>query len=64
MILGDLICIPGVSAKISCAFSIFFIPRILFLVVWDFLEVIDIFLPKIWFKIVDLPTFGLPIMEI
>jgi hypothetical protein len=55
---------PGVSAKISCAFSIFLIPRILFLVVWDFLEVIEIFLPKIWFNIVDLPTFGLPIIEI
>ena len=32
---------PGVSIKIICLFAIVLIPRILFLVVCDFLEVID-----------------------
>jgi hypothetical protein len=53
-----------VSIKIICLLFSVLIPRILFLVVCDFLEVIDTFLSRMELSIVDLPTLGLPIIEI
>jgi hypothetical protein len=38
-------------------------PRMRFRVVWGLLEMMAIFSPRRVFRSVDLPTFGLPMME-
>src|SRR3989338_5324165 len=53
---------PGVATNTICAFSVFFIPRILFLVVWGFADTMAIFSPRIAFKRVDFPTLGRPMI--
>ena len=50
--------------KIICADGRVLIPRSLFLVVCCLFATIAIFCPRTAFRIVDLPTFGLPIRAI
>src|SRR5512140_517093 len=54
---------PGVSMNTIWAPGWFTMPRILFLVVWGLSETMASFSPKRAFRSVDLPTFGLPTME-
>src|SRR5208283_810081 len=58
------LCIPGVSRKISCASGEFFMPVILFLVVFGLSATIEILSPITALKNVDLPTLGRPMIPI
>ena len=54
------LCIPGVSVKIICEFSLFTIPLIAVLVVCTLLAIAATFSPTNKFNNVDFPTFVLP----
>jgi hypothetical protein len=54
---------PGVSMKTICASRSFTIPRMRFRVVCGLSEMMAIFSPRSAFRSVDLPTFGLPTIE-